>query len=165
VTAEQSAPRYTPNPDAASIGRRLAQAQADCLKRGARLTDLRREVLELLLLRGGSAKAYDLQDDMRARRGRVAPTTVYRALDFLVEQDLVHRVDATNSFVACTGEHEGRLATMLVCGRCGETTEWHDDQAAKFLTTLLRESSSGFLGTGVEVKGVCRACQEGTRGA
>lgn len=159
MTGRPDLPRTNLKPDAASVAHRLIEAEAICIKRGTQMTALRREVLELLLLRGGSAKAYDLQDDMRQRRGRVAPTTIYRALDFLMEQDLVHRVDATNSFVACTAEHDGRFPIVLVCARCEETIEWHDDSAARLLGALLRENSSGFLGTGIEVKGLCGVCR------
>jgi Fur family zinc uptake transcriptional regulator len=152
-------PRINLRPDAASVARRLTEAEASCIKRGVQLTPLRREVFELLLLRGGSAKAYDLQDDMRRRRERVAPTTVYRALEFLMEQDLVHRVDATNSFVACTAQHGERFPIVLVCARCEETTEWHDESAARLIAAILRERSSGFFGTGIEVKGLCDSCR------
>lgn len=161
----------TPAPPAASarpspteVTRRLDQAQAQCAARGAQLTALRREVLELLLLRQGSAKAYDLQDDMRARHGRVAPTTVYRALEFLMEQQLVHRVDSLNSFVVCNldhgpHDHHHDHTMMLVCSRCGQVTEVHDDPATEAIRRALHVDAPGFHATGIEIKGVCSACQ------
>src|SRR5690606_39750546 len=91
-------PRLTERQIAAPI----AHAEAHCRDRGAQLTAQRAEAYELLLPRNGSAKAYDLQRDLQQRRGRGAPTTLYRALEFLVEQGLVHRVDALNRFVACS---------------------------------------------------------------
>lgn len=144
------------SPDA--LARELAAADAHCRARGAQLTALRREVLELLLLRDGSAKAYDLQDDMRARHGRVAPTTVYRALEFLIEQELVHRVDAINAFVVCNGEHVHHHAMMLVCSQCGQVTEWHDEEGFAALGKRLRKSVDGFRVGSVEIKGLCAAC-------
>ncbi len=84
----------------AQIAARLAEAQQLCNERGTLLTPLRREVLKLLLERGGSAKAYDLHEDMRNTHGRVAPMTVYRALDFLMQMQLVQRIESQNVFVA-----------------------------------------------------------------
>jgi Fur family zinc uptake transcriptional regulator len=150
------------------VCRRLDQAQAQCAARGAQLTALRREVLELLLLRQGRAKAYDLQDDLRARHGRVAPTTVYRALEFLMEQQLVHRVDSLNSFVVCNLDHGPHAPAhdhtmMLVCSRCGQVTEVHDDPATEAIRRALHDEAAGFHATGIEIKGVCAACQSQAR--
>lgn len=153
-----------PRPSPAEVARRLDRAQALCAARGAQLTALRREVLELLLLRQGSAKAYDLHDDMRERHGRVAPTTVYRALEFLMEQQLVHRVDALNCFVVCNLDHSPHThphdhTMMLVCSRCGQVTEMHDDPATEAIRRALQDDAPGFHATGIEIKGVCGACQ------
>lgn len=141
-----------------ALARKLAEAEAHCQARGAQLTALRREVLELLLLRNGSAKAYDLHDDMRERHGRVAPTTVYRALEFLMDQELVHRVDAINAFVVCNGEHQHHHAMMLVCSQCGQVTEWHDEEAFAALGKRLRKGAPGFREHAVEIKGLCENC-------
>jgi Fur family zinc uptake transcriptional regulator len=141
-----------------SIQQRLAAAEAACTARGAQLTALRREVFELLLLRGGRAKAYDLQDDLQARHGRVAPTTIYRTLDFLMAQRLVHRVDAMNAFVACDHDHPHAHAMLVVCTQCGDVAEWHDDQALAALDTRLQQAHPGFGESAIEIKGTCRDC-------
>jgi Fur family zinc uptake transcriptional regulator len=146
----------------AALRQRLTEAETLCRQRGTQLTALRREVLELLLLRNGTAKAYDLQDDMRARHGRVAPTTVYRALDFLMDQGLVHRVDTVNSFVACNsdhaGHHPGHHTLMVVCARCAAVSELHDHDAMAVIAQRLRSGVPGFMQTGVEIKGICAPC-------
>jgi Fur family zinc uptake transcriptional regulator len=146
-------------PAPASLERRLAAAEAHCLARDAQLTALRREVLELLLRRGGCAKAYDLQDDLRRRHGRVAPTTIYRALEFLLEQQLVHRVDALNAFAACdrTGPHT--QAMLVVCAACGNVTEWHDEPACEAVQARLQGGVPGFAPSTIEIKGLCAACR------
>jgi len=145
------------------IASRLAQAEAHCRERGAQLTAQRAEVYELLLRRQGSAKAYDLQHDLQQRRGRVAPTTIYRALEFLVEHGLVHRVDALNRFVACSHEHDeadGHHPLFLVCSICERTTELHDDAALAALARSLEAAGTDFAQSAVEVKGLCRDCRE-----
>ncbi|GIX24081.1 MULTISPECIES: transcriptional repressor [Caldimonas] len=151
-------------PSPAEVSRRLDRAEALCAARGAQLTALRREVLELLLLRHGSAKAYDLQDDLRQRHGRVAPTTVYRALEFLMEQQLVHRVDTLNCFVVCNldpqpHDHPHEHTMMLVCSRCGQVTEVHDPAATEAIGRALQTDAPGFRAMDIEIKGLCAACQ------
>ncbi|HXD37644.1 MAG TPA: transcriptional repressor, partial [Rhodanobacter sp.] len=53
--------------------------------RGLRLTPLRKEVLELIASEHKPIKAYDLLALLREKHGNAAPPTVYRALDFLLE--------------------------------------------------------------------------------
>jgi len=143
---------------ASAIASRLEAADAHCRARGSRLTNQRKEVLELLLLRGGSAKAYDLQDDMRARHGRVAPSTVYRALEFLMAQHLVHRVDALNTFIVCNAEHIAHHPLLLVCSNCEGVTELQDDAIYKTVQRSLRQAGAGFVESEIEVKGICSKC-------
>src|SRR5690606_15353556 len=85
----------------AHIAARPETAQALCEARGSRLTPLRRRVLEILLQQGRSVKAYELLELMRDDQAGAAPPTVYRALDFLVEEGLAHRLDAINAWSAC----------------------------------------------------------------
>ncbi len=139
----------------------LADAQARCAAQGAQLTEQRALVLELLLERGGSAKAYDLLADMRELNPGVAPMTVYRALDFLVEQGIAHKVAATSSFVVCKhGSHPHNDPVFLVCGQCGETTEWDNpalgDQVEKALASL------GMHAHGMEINVDCARCSAQT---
>ncbi|MBV6303524.1 transcriptional repressor [Candidimonas humi] len=148
----------TSKPPGSKVASQLEAAQAHCRAQGSRLTAQRKEIYELLLRRGGSAKAYDLQDDMRERHGRVAPSTVYRALEFLMAQHLVHRVDALNTFVACTAGHSAHHPLLLVCSRCQSVTELQDDAAYEAVRSKLRQAGSGFVESDIEVKGVCGKC-------
>lgn len=115
--------------------------------------------MELLLLRGGSAKAYDLQEDMQARHGRVAPTTIYRALDFLIEMHLVHRVDSLNTFVICNASGDEHHILLIVCVSCQEVTELQDETAYRAMSRHLAATGLEFQETSIEIKGVCKSCQ------
>src|SRR6185437_14762106 len=102
----------------------MAHAEALCVERGQRLTPMRRHVLEIL---AGSHKplgAYEIMD-LAARSGpRPAPISVYRALDFLRENGLVHRIESRNAFVACLHNHRAdALVAFLLCERCGAVGE------------------------------------------
>ncbi|MFP8835142.1 transcriptional repressor [Hydrogenophaga sp. XSHU_21] len=140
------------------VQRALAIARTRCDANQAQLTDLRALVLELLLLRGKATKAYDLLADMSARQPGVAPMTVYRALDFLVEQHLVHKVIATSSFVVCDhADHPHDDPVFLICERCGSATEWNDAKVKGYMGRAL--GPTGFHAHGIEIKGECANCR------
>src|SRR5690606_24636684 len=93
-----------PTPLSAATGRvdeALAVAESLCASRGRRFTPIRRKVLELLLNHERSLKAYELLTEIRTIYPNATPPTVYRALDFLLDEGLVHRVDTLNTFMAC----------------------------------------------------------------
>src|SRR5690606_4664328 len=155
--------RADTRPTERQIAARIAHAKAHCRERGAHLTAQRAEVYELLLRRNGSAKAYDLQHDLQQRRGRVAPTTIYRALEFLVEQGPVHRVDALNRFVArrpAPDEAQRHHPGALVCEACDRAAELHDQPALAVLARSLEAAGADFVQSAVEVKGLCRDCRD-----
>ena len=154
MTSDRSAPAPT-----VAVQRKLRAARTHCATRGAQLTAQRAEVLELLLLRGGQAKAYDLQDDMQARHGRIAPTTVYRALEFLQAHHLVHKVDAANTFVVCDHAEHDHPALLLICPRCGAVEERHDTGPAEPFLAHLR--GQGYAPQAIEVKALCAGCRAG----
>lgn len=70
----------------------LAQADKICAQRNVRLTPQRLEVLRLMSLQDGAISAYDLLDLLREAEPQAKPPTVYRALDFLLEQGFVHKI-------------------------------------------------------------------------
>jgi Fur family zinc uptake transcriptional regulator len=148
-------------PPAGALEDRLARAEQICARRGAKLTDIRRNVLRLILESGEPVGAYALLDALRARHGSGKPPTIYRALDFLLAQGLVHRVERLNAFVSChddTGHHHHHAAQFLICRLCGRVTELEDTSAEDAI--LAAANAMGFRADKVvvEVEGTCRAC-------
>ncbi len=107
----------------ACVQRALAEAEAVCGQRGARLTPIRRAVLALVWESHRAIKAYDILDALAARGRRAKPATVYRALEFLLEHGLVHRIDSLNAFVGCLAPTRDHRAQFLICEDCGEVSE------------------------------------------
>lgn len=143
----------------ACVSRALAAAEARCRADGVRLTPLRRRVLELVWSSHGPVKAYDLLDRLRADRGRVAPPTVYRALEFLCRRGLVHRLESLQAYVGCGAPERLHSGQFLICEVCGTVAEIDDRVLSRRLT---REAAAlGFEATGqtVEVRGRCRRCR------
>src|SRR5579863_9064435 len=97
----------------------IAHAEALCAARAQRLTPMRRHVLEALLASHRPLGAYEIMERL-ADDGRPAPITVYRALDFLRDNGLVHRIESRNAFVACVHSHpSAEPVVFLICERCG----------------------------------------------
>ncbi len=144
------------------IATTLDRAEAACAARGANLTELRRAVLGLILEARQPVGAYALLDRLKQSRAGAAPPTVYRALDFLVEQGLVHKVERLNAFVACGAahDHEGHAhpAQLLVCSTCHAVTELDDHAVAHAIAKAA--SAAGFrpARATVEVEGTCARC-------
>ncbi|MBS0562421.1 MAG: transcriptional repressor [Proteobacteria bacterium] len=143
--------------------RLLAHADAICAERGARLTDLRRQVLGLILDTEAPTGAYEILARLRDTRRTAAPPTVYRALDFLLEQGLIHRVESLSAFVGCVA-HGADLhdhgAQFLICRRCGQVTEIEDHALAHALADAARRAGFAVSKATIEAEGICRACAE-----
>jgi len=140
----------------------MAHAEALCAERGQRLTPTRRRVLDALAASHQPLGAYDVIDRLAERGPRPAPITVYRALDFLVENGLVHRIESRNAFVACINPHDtGAIVVFLICEACGTVGEAPSVAVAEALTAAAR--SAGFTPKTpvIEITGICSHCGNG----
>ncbi len=143
----------------------LNRAGEICAARGARLTDLRREVLGLILDADGPTGAYDLLGRLRGSRGGAAPPTVYRALDFLLEQGLVHKLERLSAFVGCVAHEQDHAAQFLICRSCGRVTELEDHELAHALADAAERQGFIVGKATIEAEGQCAACASGSLGA
>ena len=125
------------------------------------MTELRRRVLELLWASGRPAGAYELIEAVKRRGSRpVGPPTVYRALEFLMAQGLVSRIESLNAYVPCVHPERDHDCLFFICGGCRTSVELEDPR----IEGLLAEDAAvlGFVATRrtVEVQGMCARCAE-----
>jgi Fur family transcriptional regulator, zinc uptake regulator len=140
----------------------LRRAAALCARRGARLTELRRRVLELVWQRHAAIKAYDILDELGSAEGSAKPPTVYRALDFLIAHGLVHRLESLNAYVGCPAPDAPHAGQFLICGACGGVSEF---EAPAILAAIAEQAAGqGFAVARqtVEARGTCQACRAGS---
>ncbi|MEC9454268.1 MAG: transcriptional repressor [Pseudomonadota bacterium] len=140
------------------IGRALGRAEELCRQRGARLTYMRRRVLELIWDSHKAVKAYDLLDRLSDSEKSVRPPTVYRALEFLMAHGLVHRVDSLNAFVGCSGSDEHHNAQFLICQECGEVSEMDGAMIGQAVARQAAEAGFNVRRQMVELHGECPGC-------
>jgi Fur family transcriptional regulator, zinc uptake regulator len=138
----------------------LGRAEGLCQSRGVRLTAQRRRVLEILCASVRPLGAYEILDAMREGPRALAPPTVYRALDFLLEQGLVHKLESLHAFVGCNHPEHPHSSQFLICNACGEVTEIEDEAIARSLGCAADETGFRPQRRVVEVIGTCAGCTE-----
>ena len=139
----------------------LADAEAICDAKGARLTPIRRRVLELLLTSHAPAKAYDLLADLKPE-GAAKPPTIYRALDFLLEMGLAHKIESLDAFVACGHRTHQHRAMFLICDRCGGAQELHSHETFIALEDEVGRVAFQPKNIVIEIHGLCATCLDQT---
>jgi Fur family zinc uptake transcriptional regulator len=150
----------------------LARAEAHCAARGARLTELRRQVLALILRSPVPLGAYALLDRLKSTHVGAAPPTVYRALEFLTEHRLVHRIERLNAFIGCRvgcseacaadahADHP-HAAQFLICGGCGRVEEIEDVGVSEALAAATWRAGFTAERATIEIEGICQQCRAG----
>ncbi len=142
------------------ISTAMDTAKTVCANNGARLTPLREQVFRLVWSSHQPLGAYALMEMLAEQSTRkVAPPTVYRALEFLLEQGLIHRINMLNAFVGCTHPHADHANNFLICEHCGVAIEF----SASPLQTSINQTAGSFGFTitaqSIELMGSCEQCQ------
>ena len=138
---------------------RVALAASICGARGVQLTALRQQILELLWETGQPAGAYELIDALRQKGSRpVGPPTVYRALEFLMSQGLVSKIESRNAYIPCAHPERRHDCLFFICMDCGVSVELENSQ----FEDLISETAAliGFRPNRrvIEVEGSCAKC-------
>jgi Fur family zinc uptake transcriptional regulator len=146
---------------AAQAPQALAEAEALCRSRGLRLTPIRRDVLKALHATHRPLGAYDLADELaRRNERRMAPITIYRALDFLLEQGLIHKLATQNAFVACPHRHASdEVVIFLICEICGGVDEVSSPELGAVMQRIRRKADFVPRAEVMEITGTCGHCK------
>ncbi len=150
------------------IHQRLADAQALCHASGARFTPLRQSVYRLILESDKPVGAYDLitaLQDSRVgapadnKKNNVAPPTIYRSLEFLLSQGLIHQLSSINAYVPCCHPRANHAAAFLICERCQKVQESSNPPVEEILNFSKEQAHFVVHQSIIELKGLCRDCQ------
>lgn len=149
--------------------RSLQAAAALCAEKGLTFTPLRRDVYTLIAAEPLPIGAYDLLDRLKAQRAKAAPVTVYRALEFLLEAGLIHRIDALQAYAPCevhasagheAHDHQGpdHGGLVLVCGQCKRLTEFEDAALEQLIAARAARHGFAVASRLIEIRGRCSHC-------
>ncbi len=143
----------------------LTSARVLCAGKGVRLTALREQVLELIWQSHKPLGAYTLMDMLgEASTRRIAPPTVYRALDFLLDQHLIHRINSLNAFIGCPHPGTQHQNHFLICRQCGIAIECNTDSLGRLIDQTGHTAGFSVEHQSLEIVGLCPNCQEPDNG-
>ena len=137
----------------------LAVAEAVCQEKGSRLTTLRGRVLELVWQSHRPVGAYVVLDQLKREHSAAAPPTVYRALDFLLEHGLVHRIQSLNAFVGCAQPGAVHRGLFLICADCGDAIEVEDEVVDGAIVRSAKRFGFEVQSCTIEAVGICPGCK------
>lgn len=150
----------------------LDKAEEVCRQRGANLTELRRHVLGLILDAALPTGAYELLERLRGTRRSAAPPTVYRTLDFLLDQGLIHKIERLSAFVGCVSgcnassdeKVRGHAVQFLICRECGRVIELQDHDVSSVLAAAAEQAGFEISNAVIEAEGFCSTCVSAAAG-
>jgi Fur family transcriptional regulator, zinc uptake regulator len=155
----KSALRQRPSHDhGRCIERAVAAAERVCATKRFNLTPIRKRVLEIVWRQHEPIGAYEILAELAKDGGHPAPQTVYRALEFLQEAGLVHRLDTLNAFLGCDRPEDAHSGQFLVCSRCRRVAEIEDSLLNRTLKERARSLGFRLDASPVEIKAICTHC-------
>ena len=137
----------------------LDMANQICISHEARFTPIRRRILELIWESHEPVLAYDLLKTLRKEKDNTEPPTVYRSLDFLLEYNLIHRIESLNAYVGCSYANRPHIGQFLICTECNQFIEIDSSKINKTILNEAKQSGFEVATQTVEIYGRCPQCQ------
>ncbi len=142
------------------IATAMTQAENICRRKGVRFTPIRRRVLELIWANPRPVSAYDLLQQLRREKRNAEPPTVYRALDFLLAHQLVHKIVSLNAFVGCPHPQRRHDAQFLICSDCRQVAEIDDADLQRTIESAAHRGGLEAARPTIEITGLCPRCRQ-----
>lgn len=137
----------------------LQDAETTCRSAGLRLTAQRRKILELVWSNHAPVKAYDVLERMHSDNPKTAPATVYRALEFLIDAGLVHKIESLNAYVGCGDPSQPHIGQFFICDQCGAVAEINEPKITQLINQEAKQLGFQSQRQVIEIKGHCPECQ------
>lgn len=149
----------------AQIDKVIAKAIESCRRSGTRLTDKRKNLLALLLASETPLSAYELAEQYGKHYSTsIPPMSVYRMLDFLVGENLVHKLSSESKFIACSHiacDHTHQVPQFLICGQCRKVREIGiDADIIQALRGNVTNAGYRLLSSQLELQCLCHECAD-----
>jgi Fur family zinc uptake transcriptional regulator len=139
--------------------KKISLIQTLCDNNDVKLTPLREDILNILLVTKYPITAYEILAKLKKVRSNAEPPTVYRVLDFLVENKIVHRIESENKYICCSHSSKGHHHSVLFyCKDCHKTNEYIDDYVSKSIKQFSQRHEIITDDEVVELRGVCQTC-------
>ena len=154
------APFHGPHDHNDCLDEAIRNAEQRCRLEGLRLTELRKRVLTLVWESHKPQRAYDILEGLEQYGHRPAPPTAYRALDFLVQAGLIHRIESLNAYIGCADPHQHHSSQFFICDECDAVAEIQDTALTRKLTQNANELGFTPRDQTIEIHGLCGDCSK-----
>lgn len=145
------------------IEQRVTATKLACQQQGLRFTPLREQVFRLILQSPIPIGAYDLLAQLQQLQAKpVAPPTVYRGLDFLLNHGFIHQLSSSNAFFACCQPDDKHIAAFLLCKTCGNVQEFSHSPIDTVVQQVAKDCDFSIQTTVIELLGICAHCRQDT---
>jgi Fur family zinc uptake transcriptional regulator len=142
------------------ISHALESAQTICHDKNIRLTPIRQRIFELIWATHKAIGAYDLLAILQREDPNAKPVTIYRALDFLLNAGLIHKVASLNAFVGCANPETAHNAVLLICDACQNAKEVAAGEIYEAICAVAKKNAFQPQQLTLELHGVCDDCQQ-----
>jgi len=141
----------------------IRKAESICRSRKLRFTDLRCQVLKIIWRDHKPAKAYDILDKLKDKDYRAKPSTVYRTLDFLLDQGLIHKLNSLNAYIGCSHPLKHDECYFLICSECQEVKECCNRILSDAIAKTSAKNKFNSKHAMLEIEGLCMECRNSKR--
>lgn len=141
------------------IHRALHTAKNICATKNARFTDIRQQILIMIWAHHHPSKAYDLLEQLQTSHKAAKPATIYRTLDFLLENGLIHRLSSLNAYIGCTHPLQHASCYFLICRHCNQVHECCQATLSESIAHTTKQYHFQTEHATVEIQGLCQHCQ------
>lgn len=138
----------------------MKQIESACASRGIELTPLRLDILHLFCKLAKPVTAYELLRELRNTRKTAEPPTVYRVLDFLAQENIVHKIEANNTYLLCIHPDAKHQNQILICNNCGSATEIEDKKICQTIKASAKTHGFHISDELLEIRGYCQGCYQ-----
>jgi Fur family zinc uptake transcriptional regulator len=125
------------------------------LPKSVRLTPLRKKVLDIISQSHKALKAYDILEILRKEGFNDKPPTIYRALDFLIENAAVYKLNIINSYCASFNKKDG-IFCFLICEKCFEVEQYQNPNLNEEITKIIKNKT--IKNIALEITHICKNC-------
>jgi len=139
----------------------ISDIEIVCKQRNVTLTNQRKIVLSIMLQAEKAMSAYDLLDLLKQEEPKAKPPTIYRALDFLLQQGFIHKVESSNSYIICPHfSHPNHISILFICDNCKQILEKNSDEIENHLAQLAKQNQFAVKHSIIEIHGFCPSCHK-----
>lgn len=142
------------------ITQALNSAEKICQQKSIRLTPIRKRIFELVWSNHKAVGAYELLESLHKDDPKAKPVTVYRALDFLLEAGLIHKVESLNAFIGCLKPETAHNSVLLICDTCQQTDEIEAEQIYADICEIAKDNAFSPRKISLELHGICNLCRQ-----